>query len=112
MRDLALASQRDAAWWDRYKIRSGIEATMSELKRGHGLGKLRVRRAPRVLLAVGLKVTACNVKRWLRAVSMPERAAELARASACVANEACQALWRFLTRPCRRSWPIRSLIAA
>jgi hypothetical protein len=113
VRDQALAAQRDAAWWDRYKIRSGIEATMSELKRGHGLGKLRVRRAPRVLIAVGLKVTACNVKRWLRAVSMSDwGAAELAQESMCVANEACQALWSFLTRMCRRSWPIRSLIAA
>jgi len=123
VRDRALASQRDDAWWDRYKIRSGIEATMSELKRGHGLGKLRVRRAPRVLLAVGLKVTACNVKRWLRAAVVgaearsrarqaSRAAAGLAQASVGVANEACQALWRFLTRICRRSWPIRNPIAA
>jgi hypothetical protein len=71
-RDRALAAQRDDAWWDRYKIRSGIEATISELKRGHGLGHLRVRRRPRVLMAVSLKVTACNVKRWLRAAHAME----------------------------------------
>ena len=74
-RDRALAAQRDDAWWDRYKIRSGIEATMSELKRGHGLGRLRVRRKPRVVMAVSLKVTACNVKRWLRAADTTMKAA-------------------------------------
>jgi Transposase DDE domain/Transposase domain (DUF772) len=67
VRDRALANQREDTWWERYSIRSGIEATVSELKRAHGLGELRVRRLPRVHLAVALKVTACNVKRWLRA---------------------------------------------
>jgi len=68
LRDEAIAHQRDnPEWWERYKIRSGIEATNSELKRKHGLGHLRVRRAPRVRLAVTLKLAACNVKRWLRA---------------------------------------------
>lgn len=68
-RDRVLAEQRDAAWWDRYAIRAGIEATMSELKRGHGVGRLRVRRLARVALAVSCKVAACNIKRWLRAVA-------------------------------------------
>lgn len=40
---------------------------MSELKRGHAMGRLRVRRLPQVRLAVACKVIACNVKRWLRA---------------------------------------------
>jgi len=48
-----------------YGIRSGIEATNSELKRGHGLGKLRVRGSPAVTLAVYLKCTACNIKRMV-----------------------------------------------
>lgn len=65
-RDEALARQRDPAWWKTYSIRAGIEATNSELKRAHGLGKLRVRRGPRVRLAVTNKITACNTKRWLR----------------------------------------------
>jgi DDE family transposase len=59
-RDKALAEQQQDKWWDDYAIRSGIEATMSELKRGHGIGKLRVRRMPRVRLVVGLKITACK----------------------------------------------------
>jgi hypothetical protein len=112
VRDRALAAQNDDAWWQRYKIRAGIEATISELKRGHGVGKLRVRRLPRVRLAVGLKLTACNVKRWLRSATTIEKAAEVARAFACAANDACQALLCFLARPHRRSLLNRDLIAA
>jgi hypothetical protein len=67
-RDLALDRQRDAKWWKPYQIRSGIEATASELKRRHGMGRLRVRRKERVTLKVALKTTACNVKRWVRAI--------------------------------------------
>jgi hypothetical protein len=48
-----------------YARRAGCEATNSELKRGQGLGTLRVRSAPRVRLAVFLKALACNVKRAL-----------------------------------------------
>lgn len=50
----------------RYSIRAGIEATNSELKRAHGMKKLRVRRERRVKLAVYFKALACNVKRALR----------------------------------------------
>ena len=53
---------------ERYAIRAGIEATNSELKRGHGLGALRVRGRPRVELAVHLKALACNIKRMVRAL--------------------------------------------
>ncbi|MCK6593131.1 MAG: transposase, partial [Polyangiaceae bacterium] len=45
----------------RYRIRAGIEATNSELKRKHGLGRLRVRGRARVALAVYFKALACNV---------------------------------------------------
>jgi hypothetical protein len=53
----------------RYAIRAGIEATNSELKRGHGLDDLRVRGRPRVVLAVHLKALACNLKRMVRALT-------------------------------------------
>ena len=66
-RDRALVAQRTLSWRQKYKIRSGVEATMSELKRGHGMGRLRVRRLKRVRAAVALKIIGCNVKRWLRA---------------------------------------------
>jgi hypothetical protein len=58
---------------ERYAIRAGIEATNSELKRGHGLGALRVRGRCRVALAAYLKALACNLKRMLRAL-MPKPA--------------------------------------
>ena len=59
------AEQETEEFKERHKIRSGIEATNSELKRCHGLGKLRVRRRQRVGLAVHLKVLALNVKRYV-----------------------------------------------
>jgi Transposase DDE domain len=64
LRDEMLAKQKTIEWKDKYKIRSGVEATMSELKRAHGLGKLRVRGLARVHFAVVCKVVACNIKRW------------------------------------------------
>lgn len=67
-RDRRWAEQKTEAWRAAYRIRGGVEATMSELKRAHGLGRLRVRRRPRVLIQVALKTTACNIKRWLRAL--------------------------------------------
>ena len=51
---------------ERYAIRSGIEATNSEIKRVGGLGRLRVRGGERVELVVQLKGAACNLKRALR----------------------------------------------
>lgn len=67
LRDQMYANQQKIEWKDRYKIRSGIEATNSELKRSHGIGKLRVRRAAKVCFAVACKVMACNLKRWAKA---------------------------------------------
>ena len=61
------SNQKTTEWKDRYKIRSGIEATMSELKRTHGIEKLRVRRAAKVCFTVACKVIACNIKRWAKA---------------------------------------------
>ena len=54
-------------WRKRYGLRAGIERTNSELKRRHGLGRLRVRGGERVRLAVYLKALACNVKRMVQA---------------------------------------------
>ena len=67
LRDEMYSIQQTNEWKDRYRIRSGIEATNSELKRSHGLGKLRVRRAAKVCFAVACKVIACNIKRWAKA---------------------------------------------
>jgi len=72
LRDQMYSNQQTTEWKDRYKIRSGIEATNSELKRSHGLGKLRVRRAAKVCFAVACKVIACNIKRWAKAHTASE----------------------------------------
>jgi len=48
---------------ERYKIRVGIEATNSGLKRKTGLGQLRVRGAPAVFHAILLKVASWNMLR-------------------------------------------------
>ncbi|MBN2339999.1 MAG: transposase [Deltaproteobacteria bacterium] len=93
-RDTNLTEQTDDRWWDGYKIRSGVEATMSELKRGHGMGKLRVRRMPRVRLAVSLKIMACNVKRWLRAADNAGGTAGVPCCNTAALIFACQALLR------------------
>lgn len=63
--------QETPAFKEAHKIRSGIEATNSELKRSHGLAKLAVRRRPRVNLAVRLKVLALNLKRYVRHLVAP-----------------------------------------
>jgi hypothetical protein len=68
LRDHMYALQQTTEWKGRYKIRSGIEATNSELKRAHGIGRLRVRRIAKVCFAVACKVIACNIKRWARAL--------------------------------------------
>lgn len=73
LRDQMYSIQQTSEWKDRYKIRSGIEATNSELKRSYGLGRLRVRRAAKVCFAVACKVIACNIKRWAKALSVFER---------------------------------------
>jgi hypothetical protein len=67
LRDKMYALQQTTEWKNRYRIRSGIEATNSELKRSHGIGKLRVRRMAKVCFAVACKLTACNIKRWAKA---------------------------------------------
>ena len=61
----------------RYAIRAGI--ANSELKRAHGLGRLRVRGGRRVRLAVYLKALACNFKRMVHARQMENTAQPEAR---------------------------------
>ena len=63
----SVRAESDGQWRKRYGLRAGIEGTNSELKRRHGLGRLRVRGGERVRLAVYLKALACNVKRMVRA---------------------------------------------
>jgi hypothetical protein len=55
--------QQEPAFKEAYKIRSGIESTMAEIKSRHGAADLRVRRRDRVELALFFKAMALNAKR-------------------------------------------------
>lgn len=72
-------AEANEEWRKRYAIRAGIEGTNSELKRRHGLGRLRVRGGRRVRLAVYLKALACNIKRMVHAIQTQMAQAETAR---------------------------------
>jgi hypothetical protein len=75
--------QETPAFKEAHKIRSGIEATNSELKRCHGLAKLAVRRRPRVNLAVRFKALGLNIKRFVQHLASAAAAATAAPACAC-----------------------------
>ncbi len=62
--------------------------TNSELKRAHGLGRLRVRGFLRVRLALYLKALACNVKRMVKHLAGQARKAGNAAAAAAEGAEA------------------------
>jgi len=48
------------------KRRAGVEGTISEMVRGHGMRRARYRGLKKVALQNWLTGAACNVKRWLR----------------------------------------------
>ena len=49
--------------------RNGIEGTISELVRGHGLRRARYRGLAKLELQNHLIAAACNIKRWLGRLS-------------------------------------------
>ena len=55
--------QREPAFKNDYKLRSGIESTNAEIKGRHGAGDLRVRGGSRVGMAMHMKAAALNAKR-------------------------------------------------
>jgi len=65
--------QSTKAFKERNNIRAGIESTNAEMKKSHGLDRLRVRGQPRVDQTVFLKALACNIKRIVKYVqSLPK----------------------------------------
>jgi hypothetical protein len=95
LRDHMYVLQQTTEWKDRYKIRAGIEATNSELKRAHGIDRLRVRRIAKVCFAVACKLIACNIKRWAKAHMSLRRRLQGRTASLCVRMKL---LWSDLMR--------------
>ncbi len=59
-------AERGVVFRKRYNVRAGIEGTNSEMKRGQGLGRLRVRGTPRMFLALVMRTIACDLKRTMR----------------------------------------------
>ena len=59
--------QREAAFKENYKARSGIESTNEELKSRHGVRNLRVRGRARVKMCMFFKAKALNAKRACQA---------------------------------------------
>jgi Transposase DDE domain len=60
---------------DKYRVRSGIESTNSLLKRGTGLGRLRVRGRKAVFMSILLKVAGWNVMRAAKAMGKAAKSA-------------------------------------
>ena len=72
------AEARTPAFRARLKTRAGIEATVSELVRRHGLRRHRYRGDARRHLEHLLKAAACNLKRLTRALAARQHAATVA----------------------------------
>ena len=88
--------QGTEAFREKMHRRNAIEATLSELARGHGLRRSRYRGFAKVELQNLLIGTACNVKRWLRVIAPAEgvqtRAFELVRTLQGLTGRICRVL--------------------
>jgi hypothetical protein len=62
--------EKEEAFTEKYRYRSGVEGTMSDLDRMTGLKHLRIRGMPQVRLSATLKATGLNV---LRSVAFKKR---------------------------------------
>jgi hypothetical protein len=65
--------QKSAKFRRQCQQRNALEGTLSELKRGHGMGRARYRGQLKVSLQNWLTGTACNVKRWIGRVQWEAR---------------------------------------
>ena len=63
-------TEKEDSFKEKYRYRSGIEGTMSDLDRMTGLKRLRVRGMPQVRLAATLKATGLNI---LRSIAFKNR---------------------------------------
>lgn len=92
--------QETPAFKEAYKIRSGIEATISHVKHDQGLGNLRVRGRTAIELVSCLKMLALNVKRAVTYVAQTlhqTHQAQIQAAQAALVGRVCRS-WGLLTR--------------
>ena len=66
------ADQQDPAWHKRYAVRSGVEGTICELARGHGMRHCRYRGQPKAHLQHVLTAIAVNIERLSQLHTRPE----------------------------------------
>lgn len=95
--------EKEDTFKEKYRYRSGIEGTMSDLDRMTGLKRLRVRGMPQVRLAATLKATGLNI---LRSVAFKnrqkteakrkERAESGVNELICAVKEQCNRLYDFM----------------
>jgi len=109
------AAERDPEFRDKYRWRSGVEATMSELARKTGLKRLRVRGADAVRVCAKLKATGVNILRAARVRAArllnPRGPAAPAPVGPNFLAGATLDYAFFLVKPCRQSsWARRALI--
>jgi len=86
--------EKTEAFKKTYAMRAGIEGTNSELKRAHGMGRLRVRGQPAVEFAVFMKVLACNVKRCVKVLESRLRDSDPGASVPVFAKNALQSAFR------------------
>ena len=67
------AEMREADFSKKMYPRNGVEGTLSELVRGHGLRRTKYRGLSRVRLSHYLMGAACNVKRYLNLLAFQMR---------------------------------------
>jgi transposase len=72
--------QKTAAFQEQMQQRNGIEGTVSEMVRGHGIRRTRYRGLKKVALGASLAAAACNLKRWLRRMAADRTSPALAAA--------------------------------
>ena len=81
LRDKRLAEQQTPDFKDAYRMRAGIEASNSELKRAHDFDRLTVRGMSKVRNRALFKGAGCNIKRWTRYVTQQVTANEATKAA-------------------------------
>ena len=61
---------------ERMKQRAGVEGSVSEVKRGYGLGRTRYKGLQKTTLANYFIGAACNAGRWIRRTAWEAKNAE------------------------------------
>jgi hypothetical protein len=96
-------AEKEDSFKEKYRYRSGIEGTMSDLARMTGIKRLRVRGMPQVRLAATLKATGLNIlrsiafkKRHKTEARRKERAESEVNEHICAVKEQCSRIYDYI----------------